>query len=323
MTTTMPDQPNDSQSQPANLPVTQQQRGHISVGEDPFSSTEAFEGAQRMGRMLATASIFPEQFRNRLADCVIILDYARRMKMPATMVAQNINVIHGRPSWSATFIAAAINASGLFSPLRYEMRGAEGNDDWACRVVAYDLQSPGREKVEGPWVSIAMAKREGWYNRSGSKWQSMPEVMLRYRAISFFGKIYAPHILNGMASTDEIEDSFGAVAMRGNGAAGGVMTVSEARAAERVVEGEVEQAASQDAAPGAAGLNQRVARRRRSTTTATDATPAAPAAAAGGAVGDAPVVSQDAADRSGRDMPADTPPQQQGAAQNPAPDEFF
>jgi hypothetical protein len=51
-----------------------------------------------------------------------------------------------------------------------------------------------------------MAKAEGWLTRAGSKWQSMPELMIRYRAASFFGRLYCPDILNGMYTADEVAD---------------------------------------------------------------------------------------------------------------------
>jgi len=34
----------------------------------------------------------------------------------------------------------------------------------------------------------------------------MPELMLRYRAAAFFGRLYAPEILNGMHTVDENQD---------------------------------------------------------------------------------------------------------------------
>ena len=35
----------------------------------------------------------------------------------------------------------------------------------------------------------------------------MPETMLRYRAASFFGKLYAPELLMGIASAEEMQDT--------------------------------------------------------------------------------------------------------------------
>jgi hypothetical protein len=51
-----------------------------------------------------------------------------------------------------------------------------------------------------------MAKKEGWFNRNGSKWQTMPELMLRYRAATFFSRLYCPEITMGMHSREEVED---------------------------------------------------------------------------------------------------------------------
>jgi hypothetical protein len=170
-----------------------------------FSSPVAFEHGQRMARALASSTMVPAQYRDNLPNVLVALDVAMRAKLPPMMVLQGLNVIQGRPSWSAQFIVAAINGCGLFGPLRYEMKGAENTDEWACRACSREL-STGSE-LQGPWVSIGMAKKEGWFGRSGSKWQTMPEVMLRWRAASFFGRLYAAHILAGMASTDELRDA--------------------------------------------------------------------------------------------------------------------
>lgn len=60
--------------------------------------------------------------------------------------------------------------------------------------------------VESPAVNMEMAVKEGWYQKNGSKWQTMPEVMLRYRTASFFGKLYAPELLMGLQTVEEMQD---------------------------------------------------------------------------------------------------------------------
>jgi hypothetical protein len=52
-----------------------------------------------------------------------------------------------------------------------------------------------------------MAKAEGWVTKAGSKWKTMSELMLMYRAASFFGRLYAPEVLMGMHSVEEIQDA--------------------------------------------------------------------------------------------------------------------
>jgi hypothetical protein len=111
-------------------------------------------------------------------------------------------VIHGRPSWSSSFIIAMVNGCGRFSPLRFELSGS--GDSLACYAVATDLAS--QQELKGPTITMAMAKKEGWATKSGSKWQTMPELMIRYRAAAFWGRLYASDMLLGMQSQEEVVD---------------------------------------------------------------------------------------------------------------------
>jgi hypothetical protein len=115
---------------------------------------------------------------------------------------QNLYIVHGKPGWSAQFIIAAINSTGKFSPLRFAVTG-EG-DDKGC--IAWATENATKERLESPRVSIDMARKEGWLDKAGSKWKTMPELMLRYRAATFFGRLYAPEVLMGMKTVEEIVD---------------------------------------------------------------------------------------------------------------------
>jgi hypothetical protein len=53
---------------------------------------------------------------------------------------------------------------------------------------------------------MAMAKREGWATKSGSKWQTMPDLMIRYRAAAFWGRLYIPELLVGIQTQEEVLD---------------------------------------------------------------------------------------------------------------------
>jgi diguanylate cyclase (GGDEF)-like protein len=55
-------------------------------------------------------------------------------------------------------------------------------------------------------VTIGMAKAEGWYNKTGSKWKTMPELMMRYRAATFLIRSVAPEIALGFQTTEEVRD---------------------------------------------------------------------------------------------------------------------
>ena len=51
-----------------------------------------------------------------------------------------------------------------------------------------------------------MARREGWLSKNGSKWQTMPELMMKYRAQSFFINEFFPEVKYGLKTSDEAED---------------------------------------------------------------------------------------------------------------------
>lgn len=179
------------------IPAEPRGGGMLSV----FSDVNSFETAQRMAKALASSTLVPDTYRENPGNCLIAMEVAQRTGSSILAVTQNLHVIHGRPSWSSSYIIAAINSCGRFSPLRFEEDDKEGG---RTRAWAYDLGN--NEKVYGAWVSMEMAKAEGWMNKNGSKWKTMPELMRRYRAASFFGRQFAPEILMGMQTREEVED---------------------------------------------------------------------------------------------------------------------
>jgi len=169
-----------------------------------FSGIQAFEDAQRIAKALAQSTLIPQQFQGQqgFANCLVALNIARRMQMDPLMVMQNLHIIHGRPSWSSQFIIGLINGCGRFSPLRYEITGK--GETLACTAVATELSSG--QELRGPEVTMVMAKKEGWATKTGSKWLTMPELMIRYRAAAFWGRLYIPDLLVGIQTQEEVLD---------------------------------------------------------------------------------------------------------------------
>lgn len=192
------------------LPKIQNDSGvpAVNVGFDTLSG---FEAMQRMANLFSKSSIVPDAYRSKgdkdytsMGNCVIALDMALRMGANPLMVMQNLYVVHGRPAWSAQFLIATLNQSGKFSALRYEFQGEEGTDEWGCRAVTTELATG--ERLTGPLITIGLAKKDGWYGKNGSKWQTMPELMLRYRAAAWFVRAYAPEIAMGLQTVEEVRD---------------------------------------------------------------------------------------------------------------------
>ncbi|OPX87763.1 MAG: hypothetical protein A4E53_02385 [Pelotomaculum sp. PtaB.Bin104] len=170
-----------------------------------FGSQLSFELAQRAAKLLASSTLVPKEYQNNLPNCVIALNMASRMNADPLMVMQNLYIVHGRPGWSSQFLISTFNTSGKYSALRYEWTGKEGSDTWGCK--AWAIEKATGEKLEGSTITIALAKKEGWYDKSGSKWKTMPQQMLMYRAASWFIRAYAPELAMGMHTAEEIADT--------------------------------------------------------------------------------------------------------------------
>ena len=205
-----------------------------------------FEQLQRVAKALAGSTLVPVQYRAftekkeygtvvghvpnpaGLPNCVVALNMALRMGADPLMVMQNLYVIEGRPSWSSQFIIASLNSCGRFSPLRFDLSEPGKTEDLTYSATfwkegkkvteqrkakikhqtctAWVIEKETGERLNGPTISMQMAIDEGWLTKNGSKWLTMPEVMLRYRAASMLGRLYAPELLMGLQSREEIED---------------------------------------------------------------------------------------------------------------------
>jgi len=164
----------------------------------PIFAPAQFEHAQRIAKVLSSSDLVPTQYKNNVANTLVALEMANRMGASPLMVMQNLHIIHGRPSWGSSFIIASLNSCGRFTTLRFV------GDANKCKAVATDKATG--EVLEGPTVSLEMAKAEGWLDKAGSKWKTMPELMLKYRAAAFFGRLYAPEVLMGMQTSEEVID---------------------------------------------------------------------------------------------------------------------
>ncbi len=173
----------------------------ITPQESAFS-LNTFEHAQRVAKMLSASNLIPKEFQGNIQNTMIALEMANRIGASPLMIMQNLYIVHGRPGWSSSFIIAALNGCGRFDSLRFDVSG-EG-DGLSC--TAWTTEKGKSDRIEGPAVTMKMAKAEGWIDKNGSKWKTMPELMIRYRAAAFFGRLYAPEILMGMQTMEEVID---------------------------------------------------------------------------------------------------------------------
>lgn len=173
-----------------------------------FSDLQGFELMQRAAKALAASTLVPQQFQGNLPNCLIALEMAQRVGASPLMVMQNLYIVHGRPGWSAQFLIASFNQCGRFSAMRFRWQGKPGEEAWGCR--AWAVEKATEEEITGPLITIELAKREGWYEKSGSKWKTIPELMLMYRAAAWMVRTHAPEISMGLSTAEELGDVYDA-----------------------------------------------------------------------------------------------------------------
>ena len=167
-----------------------------------YENKEQFDQLTRAATMLSKTSIIPQQYQNKPADCFVALEMAVRMGVSPMMVMQNLYVVKGKPSWAGQACTALIAGCGKFKEVKHVYIREKGTETRGCCVEA--VRTDTEEVVKGPEVTLKMAKDEGW--TTNSKWRNMPELMLAYRASSFFARVHCPEALMGMQTAEELSD---------------------------------------------------------------------------------------------------------------------
>ena len=196
-------------------------------------TVKQFEIMQRMAKMYTESTIVPDTYKGNTGNCVIALDMAMRMNANPLMIMQNLYVVKGNPSWSSKFLIATINMSGKYTSLRYRKRVLgkvgkvnyndivwnntskkntivvkefDGSNVDNIECVAYATELSTGEILESDPITIEIAIKEGWYTKAGSKWVTMPSLMLTYRAAAFWQRMYCPEISMGFLTKEEADD---------------------------------------------------------------------------------------------------------------------
>lgn len=184
------------------------------AAERPAQSLPAVQSAeaqhfalqQRQATMFAMSPLVPEHLRKgardeAVANCYIALKLAEIMGEAPLIVMQNIHVVKGKAGFAAQYMIARANKSGVFKGrIGWDI---DKSDPENLSVTAHGHLSETGERVEFT-ADMAMAKAEGW--TANAKYKSMPELMLRYRSATFLVRLYAPDVMLGYQTAEEVED---------------------------------------------------------------------------------------------------------------------
>jgi len=166
----------------------------VTPGKGDLSYSDMFQ----LANLYSQSTMFPAHLQRKPADCFIVVQLAERLKADHFLIAQSTYVVSGKPGMEAKLIIALINRSGLFkSGLRYKLDG-EGNARYAT-AFAEDKQGNFCEAT----YKMQTAIDEGLVGKNGSKYKTMPDTMLCYRAATLFARLHCPDVIMGMNVLDD------------------------------------------------------------------------------------------------------------------------
>ena len=172
------------------------------VQQPQTNNLTAFSQNWNMAVQLSKSDIIPDNYKNKPQNVVIAIGLANQMQLDPFTVMQNLAIIKGKTSWSGSFCKTLIERTGKYKNLELNYVGEKGKDSYGCYLSAVRV-SDGKV-INGPTVTMAMARAEKW--TSNQKWLTLTDLMLAYRCQSFFCRLYVPEAMNGIYTSEEVEE---------------------------------------------------------------------------------------------------------------------
>ena len=171
----------------AEVPKLPAPRQPTSILRDPAR----FEFTQRVAKLYAESKLVPAHLRGNIADCFIALQMADAMDEDPLMVMQNIYIVNARAGWSAQYMIARANRSGLFrGGLRWRTEGAGDSLVVTCYGdLAHADEGDTRVEVA---VSMAMARLMAG---PATRIQVDPRADAGWRSATWLIRLYCPEVM--------------------------------------------------------------------------------------------------------------------------------
>ena len=165
-----------------------------------LTDPKSFEHTWRVATAFSKSQLVPPHFQNKPEDCMVALMMANQLNVDPYSALQNLQMIKGKVAFSSAFAIALANDRGSFAaPITWDI---EGKGDSLVVTAKAKLKQTG--EIVKVSVSMETAKKEGWTRNT--KYQTMPEQMLRYRSATWLIRLHCPEVLLGMQASDEISD---------------------------------------------------------------------------------------------------------------------
>lgn len=158
-----------------------------------------FGEAMELAKLMAGGTFVPDRLRGKPGDCLAVLMQAVRWGMDPFAVAQKIYFVNnnGIPGYEAQLVAAVVNTSGkLDGSLSVDWQG-EG-EAMLCIVTGKLKGDPQPKAVQQELRTIK--------TRNSPLWVQAPRQQLGYYTQRLWARLYAPEVLLGVYTADELDE---------------------------------------------------------------------------------------------------------------------
>lgn len=183
----------------------------------------SFEQLQKAATIMASGkSTIPDHLRNP-GDCLAIIMQSLQWHMNPYSVAQKTFLVQGKLGYEAQLVAAVINSSGMISErFRFDFFGPwekvigkfdiRKGDKGEYRVPGWSLKDEEgcgvtvsatlRGESEPRRLDVLLAQAR---TRNSTLWADDPKQQLAYLAQKKWARLYAPDVILGVYTVDELE----------------------------------------------------------------------------------------------------------------------
>lgn len=166
---------------------------------------DGFNHLLQIANIFSDSNMIPDAYKNNVADCFIAAQMGAELGISPLTFMQNSYSVHGKIGIEAKLAISLANASGILSGLiEYELKGK--GDNLECTASATIKQSGKKISFR---LTMQQAIDEGWVNKKGSKWKTIPELMIQYRSAMFLIRTNIPQVIIGLQSKEELIDVYG------------------------------------------------------------------------------------------------------------------
>lgn len=175
----------------------------IETSDGAFGAPRALFQPQSLGeameiaKLMAAGNFVPGHLRGKAGDCLAVVMQAARWGLDPFAVGNKTYFVNDRMAYEAQLVIAVLNTSGVLKG-RLDVQWQQTDVDLICTVTG-TLKADSQPKS----ISQEMARIK---TKNSPLWVSAPKMQMGYYTSRMWARLFAPEVLLGVYTTDEVEE---------------------------------------------------------------------------------------------------------------------